>query len=87
MLALVVCVSAVGGQQSEQGRLMGELPVPIRITDEIQFKTSDFTFVRIRYSGISGSWATDWPAADRRFSAHVRNLTGLSTNGDGLVLE
>ena len=66
----------------------GELPVPIKTVDDIQFKTSAFTFVRIKYSGVAdASWAVDWPAADRKFSAHVQNLTGLSTNGDGLVLE
>ena len=64
-----------------------ELPVPIKTVDDIQFKTSAFTFVRIQYSGVGNSWAVDWPDADREFSAHVQNLTGLSTKGDGLVLE
>ena len=65
-----------------------ELPVPIKTIDDIQFKTSAFTFVRIQYSGVPNRvWSVDWPAADRKFSAHVQNLTGLSTNGDGLVLE
>ncbi len=80
VLALVVPVAGVYAQE--------ELPVPIRNTDDIQFKTSAFTFVRIQYSGVfNGAWKTDWPAADRNFSAHVQNLTGLSTNADGLVLE
>ena len=71
-----------------QDRPGGELPVPIKNPDDIPFKTSAFTFVRIEYSGVwNGVWAVDWPAADRNFSAHVQNLTGLSTNGDGLVLE
>ena len=81
-------VSAVHAQQSEQDRPGGELPVPIKNPDDIQFKTSAFTFVRIQYSGVPNRvWAIDWPAADRSFSAHVQNLTGLTTNGDGLVLE
>ena len=80
VLALVVPVSGVYAQE--------ELPVPIRNTDDIQFKTSTFTFVRVQYSGVSsGAWMTDWPAADRNFSAHMQNLTGLSTNDDGLVVE
>ena len=81
-------VSAVHAQRSEQDRPEGELPVPIKNPDDIQYKTSAFTFVRIQYSGVPNRvWAVDWPAADRKFSAHVQNLTGLSTNGDGLVLE
>jgi hypothetical protein len=64
-----------------------ELPVQIKTADDIPFKTSAFTFVRINYSGVGNSWAVDYPAADRQFSAHVRDLTGLSTNGEGLVLE
>ena len=86
VFALVVCASGLRGQQTESD-LPEELPAPIGNPDEIQFKTPDFTFVRISYSEPPGSWNTDWPAADRRFSAHVRNLTGLSTNVDGLVLE
>ncbi len=85
VLALLVSVSGVYAQQSGQDRLGEELPVPIKSLDDIQFKTSAFTFVRIRYSG--DSWSTDWPRADRSFSAHVQSLTGLSTNGDGLVFE
>ena len=77
ILALVVPVSGVYAQE--------ELPVPIRNTDDIQFKTLDFTFVRIQHSG--NVWATDWPAAEENFSAHVQNLTPLSTNNDGRVLE
>ncbi len=86
IVALGVCASGLRGQQRD-GDLPEELPVPIRDPEAIQFKTSDFTFVRISYSEPPGSWDTDWPAADRRFSAHVGNLTGLSTNGDGLVWE
>ena len=87
VLALVVFVPGVHAQQSEQDRLEGELPVPIETPDDIQFKTSAFTFVRIQYSGVSESWAVDWAPADRSFSALVEKLTGLSTTGDGLVLE
>ncbi len=64
------------------------MPVPIKNPDDIPFKTSAFTFARIQYSGVPNSvWAVDYPAADRNFSAHVQNLTGLSTNGEGLVVE
>jgi beta-lactamase regulating signal transducer with metallopeptidase domain len=79
---------AAAGQQSGQDQLGAQLPVPIKNPDDIQFKTSAFTFVRIKYSGVPDySWAVDYPAADRKFSAHVQNITGLSTNGEGLVLE
>ena len=84
---MIVSVSGVLAQQSEQDRREGELPVPIKTPGDIQFKTSAFTFVRIQYSGVSESWAVDWPAADRSFSALVEKLTGLYTTGDGLVLE
>ena len=91
VVALVVSVSGVHAQQSQQSqpdRLGEELPVPIKNPDDIQFKTSAFTFVRIQYSGVPNwAWAVDWPAADRSFTAQVQNLTGLSTNGDGQVLE
>ncbi len=91
VVALVVSVSGVHAQQSQQSqqdRLGEELPFPIKNPDDIQFKTSAFTFVRIQYSGVPNwAWAVDWPAADRSFSALFQNLTGLSTNGDGQVLE
>ncbi len=80
--------NAVSPDGQLQDRPGGELPVPIKNPDDIPFKTSAFTFVRIEYSSVrNGVWAVDWPAADRNFSAHVQNLTGLSTNGDGLVAE
>ena len=80
ILVLVVPVSGVYAQE--------ELPVPIKNPDDIQFKTSAFTFVRIQYSGVmNGAWMTDSPTAEQTFSAHVQNITGLSTNDDGLVLE
>ena len=89
-LALAFAFSVSGGQvrQSEQDRPEGELPTPIRNADDIQFKTSAFTFVRIQYSGVPDwSWSVDWPAADRAFSSQVQSLTGLSVDGDGRVLE
>ena len=87
VLALVVAVSGIHAQQSEQDPPERSLPVPIRNPDDIQFKTSAFTFVRIQYAGAYNTWSIDWPAADRNFSTQVQNLTGLSTNGDGLVLQ
>ena len=89
VLALVASASGLHAQQSGQDRRGDELPVAIVTPDDIQFKTSAFTFVRIQYSGVADtwSWSVDWPAADRSFSALFQNLTGLSTNGDGLVLE
>ena len=84
--ALVSNAESLDGQL--QDRRGEELPVPIVTPGDIQFKTSAFTFVRIEYSGVgSGVWAVDYPAADRNFSALFQDLTGLSTNADGLVLE
>ena len=85
VLAMLLCVPGVHAQQSEPLQPGPELPIAIRTPGEIQFKTPDFTFVRVKHS--AASWATDFPAADRRFSAWVQNRTGLSTNGDGLALE
>ncbi len=84
--ALVPTAVSPDGQLQDRGG--EELPDPIVTPSDIQFKTSSFTFVRIEYSGVgSGVWAVDYPAADRSFSALFQDLTGLSTNGEGLVLE
>lgn len=89
MMVWVTCVSGAYARQSGQT----QLPPPISNLDALPFQTSAFTFVRIQYSfppgtaGFSaGSWATDWPEADRHFSAQIQNLTGLSTN-DPVALE
>ncbi len=84
-LVLALAVSGIHAQQREQDPPEGGLPVPVKNPDDIQFKTSAFTFVRIQYAGAT--WSVDWPAADRNFSTHVQTLTGLSTNSDGRVLQ
>jgi hypothetical protein len=91
-LSLTLVVSSLQAQQTEPMEAEFEMPVPIRSVQQIPFKTSAFTFVRVQYSsgpsgrGNRGAWLTDWPEADRVFSSQVERLTGLATNPDGLQL-
>ena len=69
-----------------------EMPVPITTAADIRFKTSQFTFVRIRYSHRDQTnnvtyWAVDYPGADAAFSEQVQHLTGLATDTKGRILE
>ena len=88
-----LCFSSLQAQQTDLLRAEYELPVPIRTAQEISFKTSAFTFVRIKYSSGSRarrpgpSWLTDFPDADRALSNQVERSTGLTTDPDGLQLE
>ncbi len=91
-LSSMFFASSVLAQQTEPLEAEFEMPVPIRSAQQIPFKTSAFTFVRVQYSsgsngrGNRGAWLTDWPEADRNFSSQVEILTGLATNPDGLQL-
>ena len=56
---------------------------------EIQLNQPVFTFVRIQYSSAGGrrsAWATDFPDADRNFTAQLRKVTGWNVNTEGVVL-
>ena len=57
---------------------------PIELPPDAAEKT-EFTFARMRYQsmrrsywGGNGSWATDWPKADRQFVQGVRRLTRIN---------
>lgn len=95
LLALLsaLCFSSLQAQQEEPLDAEFEMPVPIRTVQEISFKTSAFTFVRIKYSNRLGpgstgaAWLTDFPDADRALSNQVERSTGLTIDPDGLQLE
>lgn len=66
-----------------------------------KFNQAQFTFVRIKFSSERdrsvrrvnpkrenwGSWATDWPDADRNLSAKIRQHTSLNVDPEGKILE
>jgi len=87
-----MCLSSLQAQEIEPLDAEYEPPVPIRTVQEIPFKTSAFTFVRVVYSSESrarvgaGSWATDFPDADQQFSSQVERSIGLTVDPDGLQL-
>ena len=91
-LSIVLLLAIPGaGAQEPNGTNSLDLPVPMRIGQEIQID-APFTFVRIAYSGFNrtrsnGAWATDYPDADQAFTSEFQRLTGLPTNPDGLVLK
>jgi hypothetical protein len=67
-----------------------EGPAPIKKAEELSFKHSSFTFVRIRYSGdipSSPNWFVDYPDADLNFAARFKKVTGLKTDPQGKVME
>jgi hypothetical protein len=77
-------------KQSDQAGAEFEMPVPTKSAADIPFKTSQFTFVRIKHSAHDrgpGAWAVDYPDAELNFSAQVEQLTGLTTDADGHILE
>ncbi len=91
VLLLIFCSSNLRAQQNSPAESAFQMPVQIRNSQEIPFKTTDFAFVRLQYSCTTRSrcrsaWLTDYPDADRAFSEQVRSLTGLSVNLEGLVL-
>jgi hypothetical protein len=54
---------------------------------DVKSKTSSFTFVRIKYSGRGNPWWTDYPKADRQFSARFQEVTKIKTDLEGMVLQ
>ena len=84
--------SCIQAQQVDPLDAEYDLPIPIRTVQEIPFKTSAFTFVRVVYSSNSrrgvggGSWRTDFPDADQAFSSQVERALGLTVDPDGLQL-
>ncbi|HKS36831.1 MAG TPA: DUF4159 domain-containing protein [Verrucomicrobiae bacterium] len=65
-------------------------PARVRKVEEIKFKHSTFTFVRIKYSGVRvdrRTWAIDYPDADVNFAAQFQKETGLKVDTNGMVLE
>jgi len=85
----LICSSSLA-QESES--LEFDMPVQIRNSQEIPFKTTDFTFVRLQYacstqSRCRSAWLTDYPDAERMFSSQVQSITNLSVNPEGLVLD
>src|SRR5438046_171320 len=68
-------------------------PAPIKRSEELKFKVSSFTFVRVKYSldpaspgHTANRWAIDYPESDRRFSAWFEKKTGFKTDTNGIVL-
>jgi hypothetical protein len=58
--------------------------------EDLNFKHSSFTFVRIKYSGANPryrGWHIDYPDADLNFSGRFKEVTGLKTDPKGKVLE
>jgi hypothetical protein len=61
-------------------------------TNDEQFKSDVFTFVRIQYDSIGGygrrggNWATDYPDSDLNFSYRLRELTSLEVDPNGKIL-
>src|SRR5688572_27090943 len=89
---LAVTASQFVGQAQEtgKGRAGDGFPARVRKVDEIKFKHSSFTFVRIKYSGVSvhrPTWAIDYPDADLNFAAQFQKETGLKVDTNGMVLE
>lgn len=63
-------------------------------TNDEQFKSDVFTFVRVRYNshggwgrGGGGGWATDYPDSDLNFSYRLHQLTSLQVDPNGKILE
>ncbi|MGI9259403.1 MAG: DUF4159 domain-containing protein [Gammaproteobacteria bacterium] len=88
----ILAVPSLFAQQTAPVESDFRMPVQIRSEQEIPFKTTDFTFVRLQYSCSTQSrcrraWLTDYPDADQAFSNQVESLTGLSVNPDGLILQ
>ncbi len=54
-----------------------------------EFKNDVFTFVRIRYDagGVYGGWRNDYPDCDLNLSFRLQQLTSMSVDPDGLVLD
>lgn len=76
-------------QETGKSRPGDGFPARVRKVDEIKFKHSTFTFVRIKYSGVSVGrpWAIDYPDADLNFAAQFQKETGLKVDTNGMVLE
>ena len=92
LLTLAVTAWQCFSQAQETGKSGPGDGVPARLqkADDIKFKHSSFTFVRIKYSaGRPGllSWAVDYPDADFNFAAQFQKETGLTVNTNGMVLE
>ena len=86
-----VVLSMVGPRQvrsADPGA--ADLPKPIKKPEDLKFKVSSFTFVRVKHSvqaGLRrGSWATDYPDSDINLSARFAKDTGLKTDPSGKVL-
>ena len=91
LLSMLV-VTGLRAQEIVPVELEFPTPVQIRNTQEIPFKTTNFTFVRLQYSCSTQSrcrsaWLTDYPDADQAFSNQVQALTSLSVNPEGLTLQ
>ena len=93
---LAVAAVAVAQRSSRQRGYRGgdddRGGVPVWDVDE-EFKDDVFTFVRIRYSSYGGEWRgsnkweTDYPDADLNFSYRLHELTSLTVDPRGKVLE
>ena len=91
VLFLIFVSSNLRAQQTSPAEIEFQMPVQIRNAQEIPFKTTDFTFVRLQYtcstrSRCRSAWLTDYPDADQAITNQVQSLTNLSVNPDGLVL-
>lgn len=90
ILSLALFSSSLEAQESELVEF--QMPVQIRSIQEIPFRTTEFTFVRLQYSCATQSrcrsaWLTDYPNAYQAFSKQVQELAGLSVNPEGLTLQ
>ncbi len=85
---LFCCVSHVLAAQERQTHppsLVADGPP--RWLKDYDFKTDEFTFVRLKYDQPPGRWATDYPDADINFSSRLQQWTSLDVSSKGIVLE
>ena len=86
MMMLVTGIGLLAGLHAQRGpryRIFEDLPAALPAdADEL----TEFVFARLRYpsfgreySGRRGSWAVDYPKADRQFLQGVRRLTRIHT--------
>jgi hypothetical protein len=91
LLALPTFLSPYGhAQQEDPADLQLKRPAPYRPINFKALKSSVFEFARIEYTDVAGpgqqAWLVDYPDAERNFTRHIAQLTGLEVASERVTL-
>ena len=85
-LFAVLLATVAFAQWGRRGYYEEDVPVPADASEK-----TEYVFARLRYDGYrrrrGGSWATDYPKADRQFLQGVRRLTRIHSRSKEQVVD